>query len=102
MTEFLAVPVGVEKTPRVVSLDGEAMSNSFHRQQLLQTVAEAYDAYKKKNPEEPDAIAFVLGGMRQTAAAGWYVGGDTVGATTTFLCLAQVTLLQEITNPNAD
>lgn len=71
---------------------------SIRRADFLQTIAESFDLYVERNGYEPDALAYVLTGIKQRSRVGWMMGGESEGAGTAVLSIAQAHLTAEITS----
>jgi len=79
----------------VVLLRGGGDMGRNEKQAFLDTVAMSYDDYSTDYGEAPEAIAYVLGGVKQTALGGWHITGETSDGVTSFLALSHAVLLKE-------
>lgn len=81
-------------TENVVSLKGGPVENE-RRAAFLQAVAASYDIYTADNEHEPDAIVYVLCGLKQTSYIGWDIRGDSTDGPMSILSIAAVHCLKE-------
>ncbi len=78
-------------TDNVVSL-GKAAIHSDRRDQFAQSVAEAFEAYVAKTGHEPDAVAFIMGGIKQQSVTSWDVHGESEQGVISFLSMSALHL----------
>ncbi len=78
----------------VVSLRGGEVSND-RRDRFVQAVAATFDKYVKDYGVEPDAMVYIMGGIKQRALIGWDINGESTEGTTSFLALAAVHMTTE-------
>ncbi len=71
----------------VVAFKGAAL-NSDRRADFLREVAAQFDKYAADYGEEPQALAFYLGGANQQPHMGWITGGESVGYGSAVLAMA--------------
>lgn len=83
----------------VVSLHGLEIEPE-RRKIFLAAVAQSYDIYQRNHGVEPEAIVYVLGGLKQTASVAWHLEGDSRGGPTSMLAFAQALIMKEIINPD--
>jgi hypothetical protein len=81
-------------TDNGVSLKGGAVENE-RRTAFMRAVASSYDLYLEAVGEEPDAIVYVLCGIRQQSRIAWDIHGDSAGGPTSILSLAAVHCMAE-------
>jgi hypothetical protein len=73
----------------VVSLHGGDIANA-RRQAFVQAVAASFDLYVEAYGHEPDAIVYVLCGLKQPSRIAWDIHGDSMGGPTSILSIATV------------
>lgn len=71
----------------VVSLKGGSL-NQERRDQFAKAVAISFDRYVEEYGSEPDALVYVLCGIRQPSHIAWDVQGDSKGGVTSVLSIA--------------
>lgn len=79
----------------VVSLRGAAVEPDRKRA-FLDAVGLSFDNYVADHGEEPDAVVYVYGGIKQTAQSGWLMQGGSEGAGNSVRSLAICTLLRDV------
>lgn len=72
------------------------LSHDERRADFLQAVTQSYDRYVSDFGQRPDAVVYILGGVRQSARAHWAVDGDSRGAATSMLAFAHAVLGREV------
>ena len=78
----------------VVAL-GKARVDDDRKRAFLDVLAAAYDDYVSGQGQIPDAIAVVLGGLKQAGQPSYMVNGDSQGGSTTWLTFASACLMRE-------
>lgn len=78
----------------VVSLKGGPIENE-RREAFLQAVAASFDLYVESHAQEPDAIVYVLCGVKQPSRIAWDIRGESAGGPTSILSIAAVHCLAE-------
>lgn len=81
----------------VVSLKGGPVT-SQRREEFVQAVAASFDLYVESLGAEPDAIVYVMGGIKQTSRISWHMSGETEGGATTMLCVAAAHCQAHVSN----
>lgn len=76
-------------TADVVSLRGGEVENE-RRAAFVQAVAASFDLYVERNGQEPDAVVYVLCGIKQPPQIAWDIRGDSMGGPTSILSIAAV------------
>ena len=79
----------------VVALKRGTQIANARREAFLQAVSASFDHYVEKQGHEPDAVVYVLCGLKQTSSIGWHVTGDSEGGATSVLSMAAVHCLTE-------
>lgn len=79
---------------KVVSLKGGAIENE-RREAFMRAVATSYDFYVEEHGHDPDAIVYVLCGIKQPSQIAWDIQGESQGGPTSILSLAAVHCLVE-------
>lgn len=74
---------------------GKADIYSSRREALIQAVATSFEKYVADTGQEPDAIVYFLGGVKQSSLVAWEMAGESEGAATSCLSLAVVHLMSE-------
>ena len=77
---------------------GKARVDDDRKRAFLYVLAAAYDDYVNGQGQVPDAIAFVLGGLKQAGQPSYMVNGDSRGGSTTWLTFASACLMREAMN----
>lgn len=78
----------------VISIGGAPICND-RKAAFLDAVATSFDAYIKDFGAEPDAIVYVLGGIKQTARPGWSMYGESMDGATSMKAFAAMALMRE-------
>lgn len=78
----------------VVTLRGGPIENE-RRAAFLQPVAASFDHYVEANGQEPDAVVYVMCGIKQSSQIAWDIHGDSAGGPTSILSLAAVHCMAE-------
>lgn len=73
----------------VVTLNGGPLQNES-RAAFVQAVAASFDLYVERHGHEPDAIVYVLCGLKQPSTIAWDIRGDSMGGPTSVLSIAAV------------
>lgn len=81
-------------TATVVSIKGGEIENE-RRATFLQAVAASFDRYVSENGQEPDALVYVMCGLKQPSQIAWDIRGDSMGGPVSVLSLAAVHCLAE-------
>lgn len=79
---------------------GSADIDSSRREAFMLAVAQSFEIYVNAYGEEPDAVAFVIGGALQPTHSGWEIHGESQRGGTTFLSLAAIHLNAEAAGRN--
>jgi hypothetical protein len=74
---------------------GQAAVDSPRRTLFLQTVAAAFEEFVAAYGREPDAIVYVLNGIKQPSQVGWCIEGESGEGVTSTLALAACHLQAE-------
>lgn len=88
-------------TDTVISLRGGAFENE-RRAAFLQAVATSYDLYVTDHGEEPDALVYVLCGLKQPSRIAWEIQGPSMGGASSILSLAATHCLAEAAAPRRE
>lgn len=88
-------------TAEVIGLRGVVGEND-RKALLLQAVSASFDLYVTDWGEEPDAIVYVLGELKQTCRPGWQISGASEGGATSMQSVAAMSLLRDIIAPDQD
>lgn len=82
---------------KVVSLTGAPVTED-RREAFLAAVGLSYDLYVKSEGAEPDAIVYVLNGLRKSSRLGWHTSGESQGGSTAIIALAAIHIMAEAQN----
>ena len=74
---------------------GAGPLDSRRRDAFIQAVAQSFDLYVEVNGYEPDAIVYVLAGVRQQSRIAWHIEGESQGGPTSILSIAAVHCMTE-------
>lgn len=78
----------------VVSLTGAKVDND-RRSRFVQCVAQSFDKYVADNGYEPEAIVYVLCGLKQSSRIAWDIHEGSAGGATSIIALAAVHMMAE-------
>lgn len=78
----------------VVSFNGGPVDNE-RRQLFVQAVAASFDLYVNSYGYEPDALVYVLCGLKQASQIAWDIRGESKAGPTSILSLAAIHCLTE-------
>ena len=80
----------------VVSISGADVEiNNPRRDRFMKAVVNSFDLYVRDNGHEPEAIVYVLCGLKQSSRIAWDVTGDSAGGATSIIALAAAHMLAE-------
>lgn len=88
-------------TDNVVSIHGAEISNA-RREAFMRAVAASFDIYVEARGEEPEALVYVLCGVKQPSQIGWDVHGESRAGVTSVLSLAATHCLSEAAPPRQE
>lgn len=76
-------------TGNVISLKGGAIENE-RREAFMRAVATSYDLYAESYGHDPDALVYVLCGIKQPSQIAWEIQGESQGGPLSVLAIAAV------------
>ncbi len=79
---------------KVVSLKGGEIENE-RRAAFMQAVAASFDLYVSDHGHEPEAIVYVLCGLKQPSHIAWDIQGDSQGGPMSIISIAAVHCMAE-------
>lgn len=78
----------------VVSLKGGEVENE-RREAFMRAIATSYDLYVTDNGQDPDAVVYILCGLKQPSVIAWDIQGASMDGASSILSLAAVHCLTE-------
>lgn len=78
----------------VISLGGGPIT-AKRRELFARAVSEAFDLYVRDYAVEPEAVVFVLNGVKLSSQISWHVTGESEDGVVSVLALAAVHMLAE-------
>ncbi len=81
-------------TADVISLKGGEIKNE-RRALFVQAVAATFDFYVERHGYEPDALVYVICGLKQPSIVAWDIRGESKGGGGSILSQAAVHVLAE-------
>ena len=81
---------------KVVSIKGGEIENE-RRAAFVQAVAASFDLYLEATGVEPEAIVYVLCGLKLPARIAWDIRGDSIGGGSSILSMAAIHCMAEAT-----
>lgn len=86
--------------PTVIALNATVRIADDRKAAFLDAVAQSYERYVADFGEVPDALACVMGGLKQRARVSYEINGASRDGAISFLALATMALTKEIVNPD--
>lgn len=83
----------------VVALNKTVRVADDRKAAFLDAVAQSYDVYVSEFDQTPDGIAYVMGGVFQTARVAHHVTGASASGASSFLALASVAITKDLIAP---